>query len=130
MSIRGIPGQAGTGAQFLLNGTVSTGATWSESYSFSVSGAPITDADDFTWQFNFRPSYEEAVVLSLSTTDATLTITQGGEATALGIAAPYTSLSALDGDYIADIVYETVAGARVHFAHGIVTFRYEPLWSS
>lgn len=122
--------EAGTGARFRLTGTVSNGATWSESYSFAVDGAAITDADLFTWQFNFRSSYAEGVVLSLSTTDSTLTITQGAAATALGIVVPYASLSALQGDYIADLVYQTVAGARVHFAHGIVTFRYEPLWSS
>lgn len=123
-------GEAGTGAQFRLSGTVSTGATWSESCSFAVNGAEITNADDFIWQFNFRRCYGEVVDLSLSTTDATLTITQGGTATEIGIDASYSILSTLNGDYIADLVYQTVAGDRVHLAHGIVTFRNEPIWSS
>ena len=119
-----------SGARFLISGYVSTGASWIEQYVFQFAGAPIADADDFEWQFNFRTAYGDAPSLSLSTTAGTLTISQGSESTALGIDVPHASMSALEGDYIADLVYENDSGDRVHWAHGIVTFRNEPTWSS
>jgi hypothetical protein len=60
----------GSGANNLCSGVISTGASWIEDIEFSVDGAPITDADDFEWQFNFRKDYcNSSPDLSLSTSE-------------------------------------------------------------
>lgn len=118
-------------ARFNVNGVVSSGASWIETYNFQVDGEVIDDdADVWTWQFNFRKCYDGAPDLSLSTADGTLTVTNGDDATSFAINAPPTILAAMEGDYIADIAYEDGDGNRVHWAHGMVTFRNEPIWNS
>lgn len=123
------PRNGRSSARFIISGYVSTGASWIEQYSFQVDGAAIADADTFEWQFNFRTAYGDAPSLSLSTTDGTLTITQGADSTTIAISVPYSSLSSLEGDYIADLAYTDGSSNRFHWAHGTVTFRNEPIWS-
>lgn len=115
-------------APFTLKGVISNGASWIASYRFQVGGAPLTDAEDFTWQWNLRDECN-TVVLSASTDDSTLTVENDDDNTTLSVNVPYASLSALVGDYVADIVYQNDDGDRVHWAHGMMTVRDEPLWS-
>lgn len=120
-----------SGARFRLSGFVSSGASWVETFTFQIDGDVIDDdADDWTWQLNFRKTYNDAVDLSLSTTGGEITVTNGADSTSIAINASYDDLSSMEGDYIADMAYQTGAGVRVHWAHGIVTFRNEPIWSS
>jgi hypothetical protein len=124
-------GAGETGARFKITGVISTGASWVETYSFQIDGSVIdADADIWTWQFNFRKTYDDAADLSLTTTDSEITVTNGADSTSIAINAAYSALEAMEGDYIADLVYQTAAGVRVHWAHGTVTFRNEPIWSS
>lgn len=119
----------GSSANTIVSGFISTGASWIEDVEMSEDGAAITDADDFTWQFNFRKEYANTSAdLALSTTAGTLTIVQGSESTTLQIRVDPEDLSNLDGDYLADLVYEDGDGNRIHQAHGTVTFVYEPIW--
>ncbi len=118
-------------AYFKLSGVVPTGATWFEEYNFQVDGGVIdADADIWTWKFNFRkPDSENALDLSLSTTDGTLTVTNGADATTLLIFVPSDDLSNLEGDYLAELVVETTTVViRALWAEGIVTFRNGPVW--
>lgn len=120
-----------TGARFKISGFVSAGASWVETYTFQIDGGVIdADADDWTWQLNFRKSYEDDVDLSLSTTAGHITVTNGADSTSVAISVAPTVLADMEGDYIADMAYQTAADVRVHWAHGIVTFRNEPIWSS
>lgn len=130
----GITSRQGTGARGLLSGTISNGATWWEDLEITENGTVITDADTWTWKMTFRESAEDdATVLVLSTTDGTLTISQGTDATTVQIRVAYTALSALEGDYICDLASldtSTTPDKLVHWAHGVVSFRNEPIWSS
>lgn len=123
-------GAGGTGARFNLSGTISSGASWIETYTFQVAGGIVhADADIWDWQFNFRKDYGSGPDLSL-TTGTELTVTNSSEATSFAIAVGPDDLASMEGDYIADIAYEDADGNRIHWAHGIVTFRNEPIWSS
>lgn len=117
-----------------LYGSVSNGATWWEDVTLRLDGTVITDADTWDWQMTFRESeVDDATSLVLSTDDSTLTISQGASSTTLQIRVAYTSLSALDGDYICDLSsldISTTPDKLVHWAHGTVTFRNEPAWSA
>jgi hypothetical protein len=123
----------GTGARGLISGVVSNGATWWEDVSITEAGSVVTDADTWVWRMTFRETEgDDNAVLTLTTADGTLTITQGADATTLEIRVAYTALSALEGDYICDIASldtSTTPDKVVHWAHGIVTFRDEPIWS-
>jgi hypothetical protein len=126
------PGQ--TGARGIISGVISSGATWWEDLELTEDGTVITSADTWTWRMTFRESgNEDSIALTLSTTDGTLTISQGADATTIQIRVVYTALSAMEGDYICDLASldtSTTPDKLVHWAHGVVTFRNEPIWSS
>lgn len=130
---RGGVGSVGqTGARGIISGTVSNGATWWEDIEITENGTVVTDADDWVWRLTIRESYDDAIALTLTTADGTLTISQGASATTLQIRVAYTALSALDGDYIADLASldtSTTPDRVIHWGHGLVTFRNEPVWS-
>lgn len=120
----------GTGAKGIISGTVSNGATWREALEITENGTFITDAPTHEWRMIFRQ--DETVALTLSTTDGTLTVTNGADSTTVSIAVAYTALSALEGDYVCDLASldtSTTPDDLVHWAHGVVTFRDEPIWS-
>lgn len=118
-----------TGAKGIINGTISNGVSWIESFQVSVDGAEISGASTSAWQLNLRDE-GGTVVLSVSESAGTLTVTQSTTYTLFQIDVPYASLSDLCGDYQIDLVEETSGGDRVHWAHGVLTVRDEPLWSS
>lgn len=117
------------GAQNNVNGVISNGVTWYETVTLTdENGDPLTGVDADTWQFQFRsdPSSDSAD-LTLSTTGGTLTITESTTTTML-INVPQASLSSLEGDYTADLVSKAASDGRlIHRAHGIVTFRNDPI---
>lgn len=121
-----------TGARGLITGVVSNGATWWEDLAITEDGAVVTDADDWTWRMTFRETDDDAPVLTLTTADGTLTVVQEAANTKLEIRVVYTALSALEGDYICDLASldtSTTPDRVIHWAHGMVTFRDEPVWS-
>lgn len=118
-----------TGAKGIINGTISNGASWIESFRIDVDGAEISGADTSAWQLNLRDE-DGSVVLSVSESASTLTVTQSTTYTLFQIDVPYSSLSALCGDYRADLIEQTSGGDRIHWASGVITVRDEPLWSS
>jgi hypothetical protein len=122
----------GTGAKGIISGTISNGATFRQDLEIKENGTFITDAPTFEWRMTFRKD-GDSPDLTLSTTDGTLTVTNGADATNVAIVVAYTALSALEGDYICDLASldtSTTPDDLVHWAHGVVTFRYEPIWSS
>lgn len=125
-----VTSRPGTGAKGIIKGTISNGATLRESVEITENGTFIPDADTFEWRVIFRK--DGTTALTLSTTDGTVTITQGASSTMLDMVAAYTSLSALCGDYTCDIASldtSTDPDDLVHWAHGVVTFIDEPIWA-
>lgn len=116
-------------AQNTVTGLVSNGVTWVETIILTdEDGNQLTGVASDTWQFQFRcDPQNDSADLTLSTTDATLTVTEGATQTTLAISVPQDSLSALEGDYVADLVSKTGAGVLTHRAHGTVTFRNDPI---
>jgi hypothetical protein len=126
----GITSRSGnTGARGLIFGPVSNGSSWHEDLEITRDGSAVSDAQDWEWQLKLRVNYDESPDLALSTTDGTLTISQGAAATTVEIRVPYTSMSALEGDYIIDLASKDDDDRVIHWGHGMVTFRNEPVWS-
>jgi hypothetical protein len=125
----------GTGARGLISGVVSNGSTWVEDISMTEDGTVIASADTWDWTMTFREDKaDSSAVLTLSTDDGTLNVTQGSDASTLEIRVPAASLTALEGDYICDLrsldTSDTAAdsaGRSIHWAHGTVTFLNEPI---
>lgn len=121
-------GDADTAALDKITGTVSVGSHWIE--TFVIPDGKITGADTFDWQFNFRSSRDiSSNDLSLTTGGGGLTVSQGSSTTTVGINVAATVISALSGDYFADLIYEDDDGEIIHQAHGKITFRNEPIWA-
>lgn len=125
-----------TGAQALLSGTISNGASWYEDVAMTEDGTAISGSPaSWTWTMTFREEdTDDSAVLTLTTaTGGGLTVTQGATETTLAIRVAKASLSDLDGDYVVDLksldtsdtTYDS-AGRTRHWAHGIVTVRNEP----
>ena len=117
------------GAQNNLTGFISTGADWNEVITLvDQNGDQITSVSADSFQFQFRACEDEtSATLTLSTAASTLSITEGATTT-VTIACPQTSLSAIEGDYVADLVSkDSVTSDLTHHAHGIVTFKTSPI---
>jgi hypothetical protein len=117
-------------AQNTVSGLVSNGATWYETIILTdENGDQLVDVDADTWQFQFRcDAGSDSADLTLSTTDGTLTVTEGASSTTLLINVPQATISDLEGEYVADLVSKAASGSRLtHRAHGIVTFRSDPI---
>lgn len=118
-------------ARNVISGAISGGATWYEDVTMTDNGTVITNADTWDWRMTFRDSIDDdSSVLTLSTDDGTLTITQNADSTTLGIRVAASSLSSIDGDKVADIESRDSDGRIIHWGHGIVTFpNAPPTWS-
>lgn len=118
-----------TSALFDISGVVSNNATWDEYIYFARSGDGL-DLTGLTFQLQLRecPNGTSAV-LTLSTTDGQLVITDDTDEnpTILRINVPYSTISGLRGDYIADLVSKDGDGKLTHWANGIVTFTQAPI---
>jgi len=117
-------------AQNTVRGIVSNGATWYETVLLTdENGAQLTGVSSDTWQFQFRKDpTSDAADLTLSTTAGTLTVTEGASTTTLLINVAQSALDDMEGDYVADLVSKATGDSRLtHRAHGIVTFRADPI---
>lgn len=120
---------SGSGALFDITGFVSIGATWDEYIYFIEDGAAVS-LTGLSFQLQFRESETDTTAfLDLTTADGELVITNddGSIASILRINVPYTTLSNLDGDYITDLVAKDVSDKLIHYGHGVVTFRQNPI---
>jgi hypothetical protein len=122
------PGLA-SGAKGKVSGTISNGATWSETLEITQNGTFISGATGWTWRFTFRKSYDDTPELTLTTADGTLTAANDSDSTNIAILVPPTSLSGMEGAYLADLASKDGSGVVTHWAHGTVTFVHEPVWS-
>lgn len=118
-----------SGALFSMSGEVSNNATWDEYIYFLENGTGMV-LTGLAFRLQFRESGDDtSVILDLTTADGELVITNddGGDATILRINVPYSTLSALEGDYIADLVSKDSDSKLTHWAHGVVSFRPSPI---
>lgn len=115
-----------TGAKGLVNGVVSNGATWIESFEMSENDAEIDGADTSTWKFVFKRCDGDTPILTL-TSGSEITVTQNTTATIFAINCPRSSLSSMCGDYQADFAQQDASGNIIHWLNGIVTFNDENL---
>jgi hypothetical protein len=119
----------GHGALFDISGFVSTGATWDEYIYFTSSGSGM-ELTGLAFQLQFREaSSDSSAILTLSTADSELVITNDtdGNPTILRINVPYTTISAMEGDYITDLASKDGDDKLVHWGSGIVTFTKNPV---
>jgi hypothetical protein len=114
-------------ASFIISGSVDSGSTWYEDIDLTQNGEPLTDVDDHVWTMEFYGDPGDASILTLTTADGTLTVTES-TATTLSIRVGPTALSDMCGDYWCDLkstdASPTVDGEpRVYlWGRGIVTF--------
>lgn len=118
-----------TGAKGIIDATVSNGADWIESFKIDVAGAQISGADTSVWQLNVRDD-SGTVVLTATTADSTLTVTQNTTYTLFDISVAQADIDDLEGDYTLDLAEQTAASKIVHWLHGTISFYDEPVWSS
>lgn len=126
-----------TGARAIISGSVSNNVTWSEDVDMTSDGTAISGTpENWDWFMTFRESEEDdSALLTLSTDASTLAISQGASATTLQIRVPAADLTALEGDYVCDLVSldtsdtsDDSAGASIHWGHGRVTFLNGPVY--
>lgn len=130
-------GAGETGARGIISGSISNGVTWSEDIEITEDGTAISGTPaSWGWYLMVREDYETAPILSLTTTAGTLVVTQGTDSTTLSIRVARASLTQIIGNYIVDIASVDTsdtspdsAGESVHWAHGLVEFRNEPVFS-
>lgn len=118
-----------SGALFDLTGDVSNNVTWDE-YIYFIEGGVAVDLTGLSFQLQFRADPEATSAdLVLSTAGGELVITEddGSVDSILRINVPYTTISDLSGDYVADLVAKDAANKLIHYAHGTVTFRQSPV---
>ena len=137
MSVRaggGIQEAGTTGAHGIIRGSISNGATWYKDLLITENGTAIAGTPaSWVWQLNLRSFPDNTVVLGLTTADGTLTVSQGATATTIQIRVVYTTMNGIDpGNYLIDLASldDTATPARlIHWAHGVVTVRHEPVWA-
>lgn len=123
-----------TAARGIISGEISNGATWIEDIEITEDGTAIAGTPaSWTWTLTLREDSETTAILTLTTTDSTLSISQGTDATTLQIRCPQSSLTNLRDDYIIDIRSQDTSdvtvesgGKIIHWAHGSVTMLNEP----
>lgn len=130
-------GAGETGARGIIRGSVSNGVTWNEDIAITQDGTAIPGSPaSWKWYLMVREDYETAPILTLTTTAGTLSVTQGADSTTLSIRVPRASLTNIIGNYVVDIASVDTsdtspdsAGESIHWAHGDVEFRNEPVFS-
>lgn len=119
----------GHSAQNTVSGEISNGATWYEDITITDdNGNQVTGIEDDEFQFQFRSEREGTADLTLSTSGGELTVVEGASSTVLQIRVAQSALANMAGDYFADLVSKAASDSRlIHRAHGIVTFRNDPI---
>ena|ERR1700756_628160 len=118
--------QLQTGAKGIWSGTVSTGATWSESFELDVNGAQITGADTSTWKIVIK-KYDAGTPSLTLTSGVEITVAQNTVNTIFTLNVPPSTLCNLSGDYRADLAQQDVSGNVTHWLSGTLTFIQENL---
>jgi hypothetical protein len=119
----------GHGALFDISGFVSNNVTWDEYIYFTSSGSGM-DLTGLAFELQFRECPDgTSTTLKLTTADSQLVITNDtdGDPTILRVNVPYTTISGMKGDYIADLVSKDGDDKLVHWGSGIVTFNQSPV---
>jgi hypothetical protein len=116
-------------AQNSVTGTISNGVTWYETVILTdQDGVQLTGVDADIWQLQLRcDERSDTTDLVLSTSDGTLTITEGAEQTTMLIDCAQSRLDSLEGDYVIDIVSKDSDGRLTHRAHGVITIQESPV---
>lgn len=118
-----------SGALFDLSGTVPTNSTWAEDVYFTQGGAPM-DISGLDWMLTFRRNCGDTTAdFVLSMLDGTLSVVadDDGYFRVLRISVAASALNTHNGDYIVDLASQDVSGKVDLWAHGIVTFRPNPV---
>ena len=119
-----------SGAYFEINGEVANNATWDEVIYFMEAGSPMV-LTGLSFQMTFRcDGQRDSADYTLSTADGTLAVEadpDSGIENNLAINVPKGSLNGLCGDYICDLASEDINGKVDAWAHGIVSFRPNPI---
>lgn len=119
-----------SGAQCEISGTVPIYAKWSEDiYMRDPDGAPM-DLTGLDFYFQFRSdACSTSADVTLSTDAGTLSIEDdaGSVASILRISADAGTFSSYVGDMVADLVCVDQNGDETLYAHGIVSFRNNPV---
>lgn len=117
-----------SGALFDVSGTVPVSATWAEDIYFTEAAAPLA-LTGLSFKMTFRRTPDQTSAdYTLSTADTTLSIEDddNGYARVLRINVPPGVFTEV-GDYIADLASEDTQNAVILWAHGIVSFRNNPV---
>lgn len=113
-----------------MSGTVATNATWAEDIYFTEAGAAF-DLTDLDFKMTFRCEADNASAdFTLSIDDGTLSIvadSDSGIDRVLRITVAAGTLNSYEGDYIADLASQDADGVVTLWAHGIVSFRPNPV---
>lgn len=117
-----------SGALFDLSGTIATNATWTEDIYFSEAGAPFT-LTGLSFKMTFRCNDENTSAdFTLSTDAGTLVITTDDNSVqVLRINVAAGALNSYEGEYVADLASRDANGLVILWAHGIITFRPNPV---
>lgn len=118
-----------SGALFEVSGTIPTGATWSEDIYFSESGA-ASDLTGLDFKMTFRADPDNTgadITLSISGGELTIVDDDDGNARILRIGVTADTLDGYSGDYICDLASQDENGTVTLWAHGVVTFRQNPV---
>lgn len=119
-----------SGAYFEISGEVANNATWQENIYFMEAGAPMV-LTDLSFKMTFRCSErDDSADYTLSTDGGSLSIEadpDSGIENILYINVPAGQLNSLCGDYVCDLASRDVNGVVSPWAHGIVSFRSNPV---
>ena len=122
-----------TGANFDLGGLfVSAKGQWKKDISILTTNSSdeVVAATSFNgeaWQLNFVNFDSTTPVVTVTTANG---ITFNATTAVLSLNVSSTVISALDGDYDADLSSATTGGVITHHAHGRVTFIQQPYRST
>ena len=119
-----------SGAEANVSGTISIFAKWTEDiYFFDPDGSAMSLTGlAFHFQFRSDPSSTAADV-TLSTAAGTLSLVadSGAVTSILRISADGSLFEDYEGDMIADLVAVDGSDNETHYAHGVVSFRNNPV---
>lgn len=113
-----------------VTGVISNGATWFETFQIKdQSGNDVTGLTSDTFQFQFRcDEGDVSTKLVISTTGGELSVSELNGATTVTINVTQSTISSMCGDYVADLVSKAASDGKItHRAHGVVTFRNDPV---
>ena len=119
-----------SGALFEINGEVANNATWQDVIYFMEAGSPMV-LTDLDFKMTLRCSgTDSSADYTLSTDDGTLAVEadpDSGIENNLSINVAAGALSGLCGDYVCDLASQDINGVVTPWAHGIVSFRPNPV---